>query len=101
MRPVLVNARCPATTEHTRRSGGGVAFSGYATFETAVERIVADHSLARALGGAGRAYVVDNFAWPVVTARYRSWLERVAETAQSEPAGSEESTAHSTTLDHP
>ena len=100
-RPVLVNARCPATTEHTRRSGGGVAFSGYATFETALERIVADRSLADALGAAGRAYVVDNFAWPVVTARYRSWLERVAETVRNQPTGSEGSRPRSTTLDHP
>ena len=76
--PVLVNSRCAATVEHTRRSRGGLAFSGYASFETGLRRLLADRRTATAMGAAGRTYVVDNFAWPVVTRRYRAWLERVA-----------------------
>ena len=76
--PVMVNARCPATVEHTRRSRGGLAFGGYATFEVGLQRLLADPPAAAAMGSAGRAYVVENFAWPVVTRRYRAWLERVA-----------------------
>ncbi|GAC1479097.1 MAG: glycosyltransferase family 4 protein [Acidimicrobiales bacterium] len=76
--PVLVNARCPATVEHARRSHGGLAFGGYASFETALRRLLEDRRTTAAMGAAGQRYVVENFAWPVVTARYRAWLERVA-----------------------
>ena len=76
-RPVLVNARCAPTAEHARRSGGGLGFAGYAAFEAAVDRVATDPEAAAALGAAGRAYVERAFAWPAVTARYRSWLERL------------------------
>jgi len=72
---VLVNVRCEATSEHVRRSHGGVAFGGYASFEAAVDRLLADEGAARTLGDAGRAYVEALFGWPAVTARYRRWLE--------------------------
>jgi glycosyltransferase involved in cell wall biosynthesis len=74
-RPALVNIRCPATSEHVRRSHGGFAFSGYASFEAAVDRLVTDPGAAGAMGDAGRAYVEALFGWPAVTARYRRWLE--------------------------
>ena len=77
-RPVLVNARGAAISEHTRRAGGGLAFAGYASFEAALDRLVGDPALAGALGRAGRAYTEASFAWEVVTRRYRDWLERVA-----------------------
>jgi glycosyltransferase involved in cell wall biosynthesis len=76
-RPVLVNARCGPTAEHARRSGGGLAFAGYAGFEAAVDRLAADARAAAALGAEGRSYVERAFAWPSVTARYRTWLERL------------------------
>jgi len=77
-RPALVNARCGPTSEHARRSCAGLAFDGYAGFETALVRILGDPRLARAMGDAGRAYVDASFTWPVVTARYRRWLEGLA-----------------------
>jgi glycosyltransferase involved in cell wall biosynthesis len=79
-RPVLVNARCTPTAELARRSGGGLAFAGYAGFEAAVDRLASDARAARALGSAGRSYVERAFAWPSVTARYRAWLERLVPT---------------------
>jgi glycosyltransferase involved in cell wall biosynthesis len=86
-RPALVNARCGATTEHARRSHAGLAFAGYASFEAAVDRLVADGAASRAMGDAGRAYVEKSFAWPVVTARYREWLERLASAASRTSSG--------------
>jgi glycosyltransferase involved in cell wall biosynthesis len=85
-RPVLVNARCGPTAEHARRSHGGLAFAGYASFEAAVDLVVSDAGTAAALGAAGRSYVERSFAWPVVTARYRTWLERLV-AARREPVG--------------
>ncbi len=76
-RPVLVNAACPATVEHCRASGGGLWFDGYATFEAAVDRLVADAELRRVLGEQGRRYVQANFRWPTIIQRYRHFLEAV------------------------
>ena len=75
--PVLVNASCAATSEHVARSGGGLSFSGYGQFEVAVERLVGDPELARALAERGRAHVAVHFTWPVIIERYQGFLERV------------------------
>ena len=73
--PVLVNAQCAATVEHAVRSGGGLWYGGFAEFEAALSRLTTDGALACALAGAGRRYVDANFQWPVVLARYRSFLD--------------------------
>jgi len=77
-RPVLVNARCPPTSELARRSHGGLAFGDYATFETSLDRVLGDPTLAVSMGAAGRTYVEQTFDWALVTGRYRRWLERLA-----------------------
>ena len=76
-RPVLVHGRAQATLEHVRRSGGGLAFHGYADFETEVDRLVADGALRETLGEAGRRYVEANFSWDRLIERYANWLERL------------------------
>jgi glycosyltransferase involved in cell wall biosynthesis len=79
--PVLVNAYCAATSEHVARSGGGLAFGSYAQFEVALERLVGDPPLAAGLAAKGRAHAERHFAWPILMARYRRFLERAAERA--------------------
>lgn len=76
-RPVLVNGRSFATSEHCERSGGGFAFDDYASFGEAVDRLVGDEALRRALGAAGKRYVETQFTWPAILARYRAFLEAV------------------------
>ncbi len=76
-RPVLVNARCFATSEHCARSNGGLVFDDYASFVQAVDVLVADGALRIAMGAAGRAYVESEFTWPAILARYRAFLETV------------------------
>lgn len=76
--PVLVNAGCLATTEHVRRSGGGLEFGGYGQFEAAVDRLVGDAHLRAGLAARGGAYVERNFTWPVIIDRYRGFLTRAA-----------------------
>jgi len=75
--PVVVHGRCAATTEHARRSGGGLAFTGYATFETILGRLADDARLRARLAAAGASYVEANFRWPVLMERYAGFLERV------------------------
>ena len=86
--PALVNARCGATSEHVRRSRGGLAFAGYAEFEAALDALVDASPLRTAMAESGRAYVERLFAWPVVTERYLRWLASVATAPRPTTIGS-------------
>jgi glycosyltransferase involved in cell wall biosynthesis len=77
-RPVLVNGRCEVTREHCERSGGGLWFDSYASFEVTVDRLVADADLRGRLGAAGKAYVEAHYRWPSLVQRYRAFLESLA-----------------------
>ncbi len=85
--PVLVNASCAATMEHCRRSGGGLWFESYRTFEVAVERLMADDRLRRALGEAGRTYTERFYRWPSIIDRYTQFLAGVVERGPRRPTG--------------
>jgi glycosyltransferase involved in cell wall biosynthesis len=75
---VLVNGLCEPTRGHCRRSGGGLWYDGYATFEVALERLAGDARVRRALAAAGGAYVEQFYRWDTVIDRYAHFLERVA-----------------------
>jgi glycosyltransferase involved in cell wall biosynthesis len=77
--PVLVNGRCHPTREHCERSGGGLWYESYATFEVAVDHLVHDEPMRHALAERGAAYVEANFRWPGLIDRYTSFLGRVAD----------------------
>jgi glycosyltransferase involved in cell wall biosynthesis len=74
----LVNGASEVLREHCVRSGGGLWFDGYARFESALDRLVADETLRARLGAAGRAYVDRHYRWPALIDRYRHFLEGVA-----------------------
>ena len=73
--PVIVNERCGATREHVARSGGGLWFDSYASFELVLDRLLGDEPMRRQLAGAGQSYVEANFTWPAVIDRYAGFLE--------------------------
>lgn len=77
-RPALVNAACPVTAGHARRSRGGLAYRDYADFEAALEILLADPAAAAALGANGAAYAA-RYRWDAVMDRYEAFLERVAD----------------------
>lgn len=79
--PVVVNARCAATKEHCERSGGGLWFDGYASFEVIVDRLQADAALRAALSERGASYVDRHYRWPVLIERYGAFLQAVARRA--------------------
>jgi glycosyltransferase involved in cell wall biosynthesis len=74
-RPVVVNARCEVTREHCARSGGGLWFDSYASFEVVLDRLLADAALRDRLGAAGKVYVDTHYRWPILIERYRRFLE--------------------------
>lgn len=75
--PVLVNAGCAATMEHVGRSGGGLYFASYRTFEATVARLVADPKIRARLGNAGRQYTERYYRWPSIIDRYSDFLGSV------------------------
>lgn len=78
--PAIVQGRCAVLDGQVRRSGGGIAYRGYAEFEAALDMLLTDRELAGSLGAAGRTYATANFRWEVVLDRYEAFLETVAGT---------------------
>jgi glycosyltransferase involved in cell wall biosynthesis len=76
--PGIVNGRCGPTVEHCVRSGAGLWFEGYASFEAVLRRLVDDERLRARMGENGRRYVETHYRWPLVVDRYVGLLERVA-----------------------
>ena len=72
--PVIVNQRCGPTFEHVSRSGGGLAFYDYPTFEVVLNRISNDLELRKRLGELGNKYYLANFTWERVIKRYFNFL---------------------------
>ncbi|HVC65975.1 MAG TPA: glycosyltransferase family 4 protein [Acidimicrobiales bacterium] len=83
--PVLVNGACAATMEHCTRSGGGLWFDSYRSFEATVDRLTAEPGLRAALGGAGREYTARNYSWPAIIDRYTAFLTEVAARGPAAP----------------
>lgn len=73
-RPALVQGRCDVLEGHARRSGGGIAYRGFAEFEAAVDLLCADPDLAAAMGRNGRAYVERRYGWDGIIVRYEEFL---------------------------
>jgi glycosyltransferase involved in cell wall biosynthesis len=87
--PVMVHTGCAVTREHVERSGGGLHFHDYPHFAESLDLILSRPALAKQMAEAGRAYVLDNFAWPQVTARFVSLIARIS----SEPDETDAPTA--------
>jgi glycosyltransferase involved in cell wall biosynthesis len=75
--PVLVNGVCPVTVDQCTRSGGGLWFDGFGTFEVALDYLARD-GMRDVLGRAGSAFVAQHYTWPTVVDRYTRFLDAVA-----------------------
>ena len=76
--PGLVNAASAVLKEHCLRSNAGLFYGDGDEFGEALERLIADPGLRRALGEAGRRYVEASYRWEVVLDRYRALIEAAA-----------------------
>jgi glycosyltransferase involved in cell wall biosynthesis len=74
--PVIVQGRCDVLAGQARRSGGGIAYTGFAEFEAAVDVLLEERALARRLGEAGRRYVRARYSWEQVLDTYEVLLEQ-------------------------
>ena len=83
--PVLVNGACAATMEHCTRSGGGLWFDSYRSFEATVDRLTGDAGLRASLGTAGHDYTERNYSWPALIERYTAFLTGVVARGRTAP----------------
>jgi glycosyltransferase involved in cell wall biosynthesis len=73
--PVLVHRECPVTFGHVQRSQGGLAFTTYGEFSSAVHQLTSQAKWAEQMGENGRSYVLQNYTWPVIIDRLENILE--------------------------
>jgi len=74
----LVQGHCDVLAGQVSRSGGGIAYRGYAEFEAAVDLLLAEPALGPTLGARGRAYVARRYSWDAVLRRYERLLGETA-----------------------
>jgi len=80
-RPALVQGASAVLRGQATRSGGAIAYEGFAELEAGIDLLVGDRALGDALGRAGRRYVESRYGWEVVLDRYEAVLESTAGTA--------------------
>lgn len=68
----LVHEGCEVTRDHVVDSGGGLFFNSANDFGGAINRLLGDEPLRRAMAAAGRRYVLKHYAWPRVVDRFKS-----------------------------
>ena len=76
-KPVLVNRLCAATNEQVQRSGGGLTFDGFETFELALSMLTTEADIAATLGQAGWRYAMGKYHWPDLIDRYVGFIRHV------------------------
>jgi len=76
--PGLVNAASAVLKEHCLRSNAGLFYGDGDEFVEALQRLMDDSALRRALGDSGRRYVAASYRWDVVLDRYRALIEAAA-----------------------
>lgn len=72
--PALVQGRCEVLDGQVRRGRGGLPYSGFAEFETALQWLAEDADLRARLGQQGRDHATATFEWGTVLDRYEAFL---------------------------
>ena len=84
---MLVNDKCAVLAGQANRARGGLPFNHYASFEAALDELLATERLATDLGESGRAFVERMYRWPIVLERLEHLVHvSVAHAAQRWPA---------------
>ncbi len=77
-KPVLVSARSKVLVGQCQRSQGGLWYSDADEFCAALECLLQDAELRRALGAQGRDFVASNYRWPRIVDAYRELIAAIA-----------------------
>ncbi len=74
--PVIANAASDVVQWHCDRSGAGLVYDDLYEFAECLRFVQDAPKLARELAEPGRAYVLDNYTWPVTLDRMEATLEK-------------------------
>lgn len=74
--PALVHAKGVVLRDQCRRAGAGLWFKNYPEFEAALALLLDRPETRRALGEAGRRFVLEEYGWPAVERRLLNILDR-------------------------
>jgi len=80
-KPVLANGDCAVLRGQCIRSNGGLWYTDYEEFREAMDYLLADGQIARALGTQGEAFVRANYTWEALDRRLPPILASVAAAA--------------------
>jgi glycosyltransferase involved in cell wall biosynthesis len=64
--------------DHVRKSRGGLHYLDGDEFTEALDLLVREEGLRSALGENGRRYVLENYRWDAVMAKYRGLIASVS-----------------------
>lgn len=65
-RPALVQDGCAVLGSQVRRANGGLPYTGFASFEAALDLLRSDAELGDQFGASGQRFVRDTYSWPEV-----------------------------------
>ncbi len=82
--PALVTERSSVLHEHCLRSNAGLSYADGDEYVEALDLLIRDHELRRALAANGRDYVDTEYRWNAVLDRWRALIE-AASTDSGEP----------------
>lgn len=68
--PILVNGRSDVLVEHVRRSNAGLYYESRDEFVEALQMLMIDQRMRRAMARNGREYVRRNYRWDVIMGKY-------------------------------
>ena len=78
----MVNGLSEVLRDHCLKSNGGLYYLSYAEFSEAVQLLLDQPRLLRALGEAGRRYVQANYQWGPIEAAYLQLFDLISDQRQ-------------------
>ncbi len=86
--PVLVNAYCPATSNHVKDSGGGAMFRDQGSFTAALKNMLTNHELREQLATNGNNHWRNKYTWHKITPRFMNFCQQIQKFHKpAKPAG--------------
>ena len=73
--PVLVNGKCEVTKDFAKKANGGLYYTSFVEFEGCLNYLLSHPATAKVMGKSGRSFVLANFAWDAIVAKYRCYFE--------------------------
>jgi glycosyltransferase involved in cell wall biosynthesis len=85
--PVLANARSEVLVEHCRRSNAGLYYADRWEFTEAVNLLLGNDGMRRAMGRNGKAYIDRHYRWSTILGKYERLFARLkGQTRDDRPA---------------